>query len=563
MPIDTSILSGLKPLQIESPMNQLGKMYELQNAQQANQLGALKMQEAQRSMGANEQLRQLYGEQGVDQDSPEFLRRLGAISPEARKAQMEFLQKQALNQSTITRNTAQTAAAGLTGQKAQLDRAKTLTDMGVSILGGATDEASYQRSLAQLKIIGGDTSQLPTSYDKTRVQEFINKGLSHKDQLAAQDRALDEKIAKEFTLNATPPLVSSDSSLPPRMQTGILTSPGAPASMDFAGMARAKLAARPGDPQALALLQATQPKFAFQNTQNQIVPIQTNALAPGYAPPQRMAMGMSPYQTGNLGVAQGNLAVNQTNADTRQGQLGVSQGQFALAQQRLNAEMATGNFTPATIDFMAETYRQTGTLPPLGMGSKAAAARAQILTRAGELAMGGGRTAAEGASEVKGNKAENVGLTAGQRTVGTQIANVQVAANETNKMIGVAKPYVEKVNPTDYPAVNAVGNYVAKNTGDPNIVGLATSLNAIVNTYARAINPKGVATISDKNHARDILNIAMAKGQLNEAFSVMQQEMNAALASGPEVRAAMRPGAAPAAAGTDARAAALKLYGLE
>ena len=559
MPIDTSILSGLKPLQIESPLNQLGKMYELQNAQQANQLGALKMQEAQRSMGANEQLRQLYGEQGVNQDSAEFLRRLGAISPEARKAQMEFLQKQAVNQSTITRNNAQAASAGLTGQKAQLDRAKTLTDMGVSILGGATDEASYQRSLAQLKIIGGDTSQLPPRYDKTRVQEFINKGLSHKDQLAAQDRALDEKIAKEFTLNATPPLVSSDSSLPPIMQTGILTSPGAPAGMDFAGMARAKLAARPGDSQALALLQATQPKFAFQNTQNQIVPIQTNALAPGYAPPQPMAMGMSPSQAGQLGVAQGNLDVNKTNAATRQGQLGVSQGQFALAQQRLNAEMATGNFTPATIDFMAETYRQTGTLPPLGMGSKAAAARAQILTRAGELAMGGGRTAAEGASDVKGNKAENFGLTAGQRTVGTQIANVQIAANETNKMIGVAKPYVEKVDPTDYPAVNAVGNFVAKNTGDPNIVGLATALNAIVNTYARAINPKGVATVSDKNHARNILNTAMSKGQLNEAFSVMEQEMNAALASGPEVRAAMRPGAA---SGTDARAAALKLYGL-
>jgi hypothetical protein len=331
MPIDTSILSGLKPLQIESPMNQLGKMYELQNAQQANQLGALKMQEAQRSMGANEQLRQLYGEQGVNQDSPEFLRRLGAISPEARRAQMKFMQEQALSQSTIARNTAQAASAGLTGQKAQLDRAKTLTDMGVSILGGATDEDSYQRSLAQLKIIGGDTSQLPTSYDKTRVQEFINKGLSHKDQLAAQDRALDEQIAKQFTLNATPPLVSFDSSLPPRMQTGILPSPGAPASMDIAGMARAKLAARPGDPQALALLQATQPKYSYQNLQNKIVPVQTNALAPGFAPPQPMAMGMSPSAAEQLKVSQG--------------QLGVSQGQLDLGRDRLAYEKANPNKT--------------------------------------------------------------------------------------------------------------------------------------------------------------------------------------------------------------------------
>ena len=229
--------------------------------------------------------------------------------------------------------------------------------------------------------------------------------------------------------------------------------------------------------------------------------------------------------------------------------LPIHKAQLKVAQDRLNAEMATGNLTPATVDFIAETYRQTGTLPPLGMGPMAAAARSKILTRAGELAMSGGATAAEAAGEVKGNKAELAGATAGQRTIGTQIANVQVAANETNKMIGVAKPYVDKVMPTDYPALNAAGNFVAKNTGDPNIVGLATSLNAIVNTYARAINPKGVATVSDKNHAREILNAAMSKGQLNEAFNVMQQEMGAALASGPETKAAMRPSTTAAPAG--------------
>jgi hypothetical protein len=226
--------------------------------------------------------------------------------------------------------------------------------------------------------------------------------------------------------------------------------------------------------------------------------------------------------------------------------LKVQQGQLAVAQQRLQAEMATGNLTEPTIDFIAETYRQTGTLPPMGMGPMAAAARAKILTRAGELAMGGGQTAAQAATDVRTSKAETAGMTAGQRVIGGQMANVQLAANETTKMLDVAKPYVAKVNPTDYPVLNAAGNFVAKNTGDPNIVGLATSLNAIVNTYARAINPKGTATVSDKNHAREILNTAMSKGQLNEAFNVMGQEMNASLASGPEVRAGMRSNAASA-----------------
>jgi hypothetical protein len=262
----------------------------------------------------------------------------------------------------------------------------------------------------------------------------------------------------------------------------------------------------------------------------------SSAIVPGSV----AEMTMTPEQKAMLPIHQGQLAVSQ-------GQLEVAKGNLANAQKRLQAEMATGNLTPETVDFIAETYRQTGTLPPMGMGPMAAAARSKILTRAGELAMGGGQTAAQAATDVRTSKAENAGMTAGQRAVGTQIANVQVAANEANKMIEVAKPYVNKVNPTDYPVLNAAGNYVAKNTGDPNIVGLATSLNAIVNTYARAINPKGTATVSDKNHAREILNAAMSKGQLNEAFNVMNQEMGAALISGPETKAGMRTANAPAA----------------
>jgi hypothetical protein len=72
---------------------------------------------------------------------------------------------------------------------------------------------------------------------------------------------------------------------------------------------------------------------------------------------------------------------------------------------------------------------------------------------------------------------------------------------------------------------------VAAKTGDPNITGLATSLNSLVNSYARAINPKGTPTVSDKNHAREIINAAMSSGQLSEAFTVMRQEMAAANAA--------------------------------
>ena len=233
-----------------------------------------------------------------------------------------------------------------------------------------------------------------------------------------------------------------------------------------------------------------------------------------------------------LGIAQGNLAAHQA--------------MVGVAQQRLQAEMQTGNFTPETIDFMAETYRQTGNLPPLGMGAMAAAARSKILTRAGELAMGGGKSAAAAAADVASSKNEQAGAAAAAKAVGSQIANVNLAATEVKQMIPVLQSYVAKVNPSDYPTLNAAGNYVASKTGDPNIVAMAASMNALVNTYARAINPKGAPTVSDKDHAREILNAGMSKGQINSALDVINREMAAALASGPEVRASMRPGAAAA-----------------
>lgn len=212
-------------------------------------------------------------------------------------------------------------------------------------------------------------------------------------------------------------------------------------------------------------------------------------------------------------------------------------------QDRLNAEIAsTGTLTPAAVDIASNVYLQTGVLPPLGIGKSAGALKSIILNRAAVLsgAPAAGATPVDGAtpfdaagaaSNIVGNKVALAGTTAGARTAGTTSANIAIASDEALRMIPIAAGYVPKVNPTDYPTLNAVGNYVASKTGDPNITGLTTALNSLVNSYARAINPKGTPTVSDKNHAREIINTAMASGQLAEAFKVMEQEMAAAKAA--------------------------------
>lgn len=122
-----------------------------------------------------------------------------------------------------------------------------------------------------------------------------------------------------------------------------------------------------------------------------------------------------------------------------------------------------------------------------------------------------------------------LGAAAGARTAGTTTANIEIASDEANRMIGVLRDIIPTVNLTNYPSINAVENAISKGTGGVEIVKLNTAINSLINSYARAINPRGQPTVSDKNHAREVINNAMSKGQLAGTLEVMEAEMRAAL----------------------------------
>lgn len=68
MPIDANIISGLKPVQIESPVNALAKMLQVQSAQQENQLGQMKLEESRLGL---DRKNKLYGVLGQDYATPD------------------------------------------------------------------------------------------------------------------------------------------------------------------------------------------------------------------------------------------------------------------------------------------------------------------------------------------------------------------------------------------------------------------------------------------------------------------------------------------------------------
>jgi hypothetical protein len=115
-----------------------------------------------------------------------------------------------------------------------------------------------------------------------------------------------------------------------------------------------------------------------------------------------------------------------------------------------------------------------------------------------------------------------------------------MAGAEAQKFIKIANDASEKVDRTQFKSLNSVLQAAEKHAGGEDVIKLATATNSLINAYARAISPSGTPTVSDKEHARDILDTAFSKGQFKAATDVMMQEIDAAKASPGTAKEALR-----------------------
>lgn len=81
MTIDSSIALGVKPVQIDSPINALAQMYQIKAAQQQSQAADMTMQGHQRTLDDSNKLRSLFSAPGFDMQNPDSLKQVMAISP--------------------------------------------------------------------------------------------------------------------------------------------------------------------------------------------------------------------------------------------------------------------------------------------------------------------------------------------------------------------------------------------------------------------------------------------------------------------------------------------------
>ncbi|RQY03925.1 hypothetical protein DF121_08090 [Burkholderia stagnalis] len=210
----------------------------------------------------------------------------------------------------------------------------------------------------------------------------------------------------------------------------------------------------------------------------------------------------------------------------------------SIALRRQTLAMGMGDdakFSPEDLKFLAEQARagDTSVYQNLGRGAQGAkniiALRREVMRQEREA----GGTGADIAAANAGFQGEK----AAARTGATRAANIGMAVAEAQKTFPLVREASAALPRTEFPGVNRAMQAAQTGTGDPRVVALGTALNTSVNAYARAISPTGVPTVSDKEHARELLSTASTPDQLNAVLTMMEKEMTAARQAPTEVQA--------------------------
>lgn len=229
-----------------------------------------------------------------------------------------------------------------------------------------------------------------------------------------------------------------------------------------------------------------------------------------------------------------NLAMT---ADQRIGHEVTMRGQNMLdarARERLAAETATGDLSPQTIDFVAETYRQTGQLPPLGMGKAAVNMRQKVLDRAAQLAMGtgdGAKTAAEAASDVKTAKADTAAQASAVKDFSSGMSARRVTANNTAiNHLGTMEKLADDLANSDTRVFNAAANAIGKQFGAAAPANFDAARQLVASEVIKAVVANG-GGVTERQEAAEQFARANSPAQLKGVINTYKELLGGQLSS--------------------------------
>ena len=207
---------------------------------------------------------------------------------------------------------------------------------------------------------------------------------------------------------------------------------------------------------------------------------------------------------------------------------------LGLRRKELNTK-ESNNFDSETVDMLADQALAGDKSVFSGRGMTGANIGA-IRTRMNQKMRDKGWSG----SDIAAKNAEFMGTLAGERAIGTKGANIELAGGEFTNIVPMAKAAGDKVVRSGFLPFGRVEVMFNEQTNDPNMSSFAAYNNGLINTYARAISPTGVPTVSDKQHARELLLTAKNQPAYNATVDAMTREIDAAKRSPRQTRENLR-----------------------
>lgn len=218
---------------------------------------------------------------------------------------------------------------------------------------------------------------------------------------------------------------------------------------------------------------------------------------------------------------------------------------WADARERSAANIAAakekvaqgGALSPEDARLMADQYiaGDKSVLVGLGRGAQTAQNIVNVRRAIREGLQARGMTGADMAARLS----EYTGLLAAQRTAGTRSANIEVAGTAFEQVVPIAKAASADVARSGFLPFGKAQIMFDEQTNNVAFRKFAAANNGIVNLYARAINPTGVGTVHDKEHAREILLTAHDNESYQATVDQLLAEVRAERAGLPGVRKAL------------------------
>lgn len=252
----------------------------------------------------------------------------------------------------------------------------------------------------------------------------------------------------------------------------------------------------------------------------------------------------------------------------QRGQLGVSQARFSEDRRHNRVSEATaaagiqGAADPldkTSITYVADQYRKTGQMPPLGMGKQAAAMRAAIIGEAARRDAAEGTTGADAAVNHADYHANRTALATISRTNSNILAFEDTANRNADYVLSTAK---KGAGTTGMPLFNAWQQAGRRSIGgNPDVSRFDVAVKTFASEYAKVTSGAsgGAVTSDSARHEIDsLINNAQTPAQLAAVISQAKIEMANRREALTDQREALRTqlrGAKPGGASAPGRAA--------